>query len=231
MVQSSTAKIYLSEERGLSQRNGFRSYHTFNAGEYFNEHKHAYGNLYLLNDETLAGKSSVQITVSENSLIILLPVVGSIICKDNLGNEQIINAGEMQCYHAASGVVMTILNPYDEELVNFLRIGIKVPVPPASAIPELFSFSLDGSRNELIDINPIHFPANSIVSIGKFDGRSEAFYKLKNKGVFVFVIQGVFEAEGRLLQQRDGLSISGTAQVEFEALSNDAIILLLPINA
>jgi len=36
-----------------------------------------------------------------------------------------------------------------------------------------------------------------------------------------------FEAEGRLLHERDGLALWDTVEIEMEALSNDAIILLI----
>ena len=48
----------------------------------------------------------------------------------------------------------------------------------------------------------------------------------------MFVIEGAFEVQGTLLHARDGLALWGTDKLEKEALSNDAIILLieLPLN-
>jgi len=45
--------------------------------------------------------------------------------------------------------------------------------------------------------------------------------------VYVFVIEGAFEVQNRLLHARDGLSLSSATEVEFEALSNDAMLLIL----
>ena len=45
----------------------------------------------------------------------------------------------------------------------------------------------------------------------------------------VFVIHGAFEVENRLLESRDGLAIWNTDRIELEALSNEAILLLLEI--
>ena len=62
-------------------------------------------------------------------------------------------------------------------------------------------------------------------------GREDGVYSLKNpqNGVFVFVIEGAFEVQNRLLEPRDGLAISAVEAIEFEALSNNAIILFLEI--
>lgn len=55
--------------------------------------------------------------------------------------------------------------------------------------------------------------------------------KSKRNSLFVFVIQGVFEVQGRLLHARDGLGLwDEENEVELEALSNDAIVLLTELS-
>lgn len=54
--------------------------------------------------------------------------------------------------------------------------------------------------------------------------------KSEQNSLFVFIIQGVFEVQGRLLHARDGLGLWNEAnEIELEALSNDAIILLIEL--
>ncbi|WP_409034090.1 hypothetical protein [Runella sp.] len=68
--------------------------------------------------------------------------------------------------------------------------------------------------------------------MGKFGGREEGIYTVRNperNGVFIFVIEGAFEVQNRLLHPRDGLSLTHVTEVEFEALSNDAILLVLEV--
>jgi hypothetical protein len=52
-------------------------------------------------------------------------------------------------------------------------------------------------------------------------------------GVFGFVIEGAFEFQNRLLETRDSIALwnedNETLQIEFEALSNDAIILIAEV--
>jgi len=45
----------------------------------------------------------------------------------------------------------------------------------------------------------------------------------------VLAIEGAFEIQGTLLHARDGLALCGTDEVEVEALSNDAIVLLIEL--
>jgi redox-sensitive bicupin YhaK (pirin superfamily) len=45
----------------------------------------------------------------------------------------------------------------------------------------------------------------------------------------VYVIEGAFEVQYRLLHARDGLALWEAERVEWEALSNDAILLVLEV--
>jgi redox-sensitive bicupin YhaK (pirin superfamily) len=44
------------------------------------------------------------------------------------------------------------------------------------------------------------------------------------------VIEGAFEVQDRLLHAKDGLAVWDTNEIDFEALSNDAILLLWEVN-
>jgi quercetin 2,3-dioxygenase len=46
---------------------------------------------------------------------------------------------------------------------------------------------------------------------------------------FIFVIDGVFEVQNRLLHRRDALLLPAPEKLEFEALSEGAILLVLEI--
>ncbi|MEZ4900467.1 MAG: hypothetical protein R2822_01180 [Spirosomataceae bacterium] len=80
-------------------------------------------------------------------------------------------------------------------------------------------------KNQLL----LLFSGNSQGFIGQYNGREEGLYNLTNTqhGIFVFVIEGVFEVQNRLLHARDGLSLQNVASIDFEALSNEAILVLL----
>lgn len=67
--------------------------------------------------------------------------------------------------------------------------------------------------------------------IGLYDGRKEdsyVFYK-PQKSVFGMVINGAFEFQNRLLETRDAILLSEIETLEFEALSENALLLFLEI--
>jgi hypothetical protein len=217
------AQIYLNDVRGKHELNGFRSFHTFNFGNYQDEHRKPFGNFYVLNDDTLGGGRLFQLKAEEPTQVLLLPVVGTLVC-----NNTIVHPGEIISLALAADADLTICNPYAKEtdLVNFIQLWFSTPHTLGSSLPTVHSFSLDSQRDRIL------YPGtNPSIGIGKYKGRAKDIYTLKNtSAVYAFVIQGAFEIEDRLLHARDGLALEGFTQIEFEALSNDAILLLVEVS-
>lgn len=222
MIPQSPGKMYLSDERGLNEMPWFRTYNTFNFGHYFSEHKHPFRSLYVLNEDVLAGGKSLRMEVETPSDIILIPVVGAITYTTADGRHGGLEAGQAQVLHVTDA--FEVRNPYDHDLVKFLQLWISTPVPTPDAF---VAFDLS-TKDVLSTIH--HTPAYKI-SIGKFNGRGEGTYHLHDKqhGVFIFNIEGAFEVQYRLLHDGDGLALWEIDAVEIEALSNDAILLVIEI--
>jgi len=235
MVPQSKGKIFLADERGHTELEWFRSYNTFNFGNYRHPHKDPFGALYVLNEDTLAGGSNISLQAEEDSEIILLPVVGTITYTDSLGNAGSVKAGQLVVLDAPKGMFVRIGNPYEGDLVKFLQWWVRVPSRTRPVAPEVLSFDLDGNSNMLTracarrrDSLSIHFHG---AVIGKLKGREEAVYKtiVPGNGLFAFVIQGEMEVQYRLLQAGDGLALWNLAELEMEALSREAIILVMEV--
>jgi hypothetical protein len=232
MMTQAKGKIFLADQRGCSETDWFRSYNTFHFGAYRQEHKTPFGPLYVLNDDTLAGGKSLAMELEEDTLVLLLPVVGAISITDPKGNTEYIEAGQCRFYYAESPAILTIRNPLDHDLVNFLQLWIRQPAASAGIPQQKVSFDIETGKNQLIELGPqANGGGQYHAYIGKFSGREETAYRLQHpgNGVFVFVIEGAFEVNYRLLHARDGLALWDTGSIELEALSNEAIILLMEL--
>ena len=229
MVQQNKAKIFLADERGHNEMDWFRSYNTFNFGQYQQEHKAPFGPLYVLNDDTLDGGKHISMTIEADSLLLLIPVVGAITYNDNQDNSTLIEAGECQLYAVPANTTFQIGNPYENELVNYLQIWFYNKPDEDDNGPQVISFDIVNDRNQLVPIPFNNSPYKFY--IGKYAGREESIYKMSDarNGLFVFVLEGAFEVQYRLLHPRDGLALWEAEEIEFEALSNDAIILVMEV--
>lgn len=223
-------KIFLSEERGLTQSSWMRSYNTFNFGNYKTKYKTPVDNLYVLNDDTLAAGKNITMKVEEDTLVILLPIAGAIEYKDDKGNNNFIEAKQLLTNICTKNESFVITNPYSEVLVNFLQVWIKLPGISRDVLVNEYSFDINGGKNSFQEkelYNGVTF------YIGKFTGRQKTGidFKSKTNTCFAFVIEGAFEVEERLLHARDGLALWNRSQIDMEALSNDAIILAIEMQS
>lgn len=224
-MKQTEAKIFLAGDRGKVETDLFRSYHTFQFGGYQPEHKAPFGGLYVLNDDTIAPGQSIELTVEEDTEILLLPTVGGVVCKatgDDMEWE--VEAGQCATLCLQKGSAFRYTNPLDE-LVNVLQFWVKAAVAENST--SIVDFDLNSEKNKLLPI------ASSMAGVlgfaGKFNGRSEATYAPHHPdaSLFITVVEGAFEVQNRLLETRDSLGLMNVDELEFEALSNEAILLVL----
>lgn len=184
----------------------------------------------MLNDDTLAPQHSISFIVEQNSHIIILPIVGTVEYKLNNAQSNIVTAGTLLILNATANTSIAYKNPLNNELINFVQIWIKADTVDNKAVHSLYDFNLDEQKNKLIPIMGTYQSNDGlpVISIGKFDGRQDTEFTLQNDSLFTFIIQGVFEVEDRLLHARDGLGLNNSNKaIELEALSNDAIILMI----
>lgn len=229
-------KIFLSCERGIVGNAQSTSYSTFNFGEYFNEHKTAFGNLYVWNEEILGGSQNITIQVQEASHIVIIPITGALTINSSNDNTCTVHVEEVQVLTLPANSSIGLANPYASEVVHFLQIRIKAEEPVLLQSFRRFDFNLQERENELLSIidKEKGAVANNLpfsLSIALFEGRKEAIYTVRDKksGLFAFVIAGAFEVEGRLLHEKDGLALWNTEKIELEALSNNALVLVMEL--
>ncbi|MCF0043690.1 pirin family protein [Dyadobacter fanqingshengii] len=220
------AQIFLQSQRGRFQSNGFRGFYTFNFGDYQAENREPIGKLLALNDETLLPQCSWEVTVNEPVQIILLPLVGAVEINEGKGDVRYVDSGECLSLVVTPNDGFLITNPYPDQAINYLQIRLlDKEISLQNNATNTFDLNIKNTLIPILDADAGY----GILVIGKYQGRKDGLYISKNPAncIFIFIIEGAFEVQNRLLEKRDGLSLKNVPEVEFEALSNDAIILIL----
>jgi redox-sensitive bicupin YhaK (pirin superfamily) len=212
MLPQSNAIMFLSTQRQVSETQTCRSCSSLLANQPF-------GNLRSFEEITLAEEATASIPAEKGIVRIIIPLVGTIHF-ENSQNDSLLNPG--QALFTFEETILT--NPYSDALVNFLLMKVQCTSKLEDTIT---CFDIDSRKNTLLNITD----GQSLpqISIGKFDGRSEVLHTLQSKehGVFVHVITGAFEVQYRLLEAKDSLTVWEADSLDLEALSNEAIILLM----
>ena len=223
----SSGKIYLANQRGLTETATVKRYSTFNFDQYHNEHKEAFGDLFICNDEYLAGGKMAFFLSKADSYQIFIPVTGEIdIVQGN--KESTVKTGQIQVLNLGKGEVLEISNSNPVDTVNYIQLGLKTDLFLLKASEMLFNFELENKQNQLFDlISSPKLPFR--LTAGLLAGHKEVIYQLKNKQnkFYTFIIDGTFEVEGQLLNTRDGLALWDLNHVELKALSDHASIITL----
>lgn len=235
MTKEAPGKIYLSDQRGQIETAKFSRYSIFNFGGFYNEHKVPFGTLYAFNEETLATSQSVSLSVIQATYLIVIPITGAIKFRER-GNSFLVDVEEVQVCYMPANTTFTVTNPYETDFITYIQIWIKAEQEINESLSQLFKFNFDSIENNLSKIISEVSTVRELpfaFSIGRFGGRQEAIYKLENKNSLFFasVIAGAFELEGRLLHAGDSIALWNIEEAELEALSNNALVLVLEIFA
>lgn len=222
----SQGKIFLSDQRGVTENERIKRYSTFNFDNIYNPAKEPIGNLYALHDDMLAPNSSINFFHRERGHVIIIPILGTITYFDEDENQFDIEVGKSAMIFHQESSFFKLQNPYPDATVSYLIVAIKSqqhhPNPPSF-------LDIDLSKPNQLDIitNPT---APFKIGVGRFNGRGENEYAISpSSTLYAFVLLGVFEIDGRLLHERDGIALWATDKIEMEALSNNAILLTIEL--
>ncbi|MXV51022.1 hypothetical protein GS399_08560 [Pedobacter sp. HMF7647] len=228
------AQIFLSEKRGSYRSSGYEKRATFNSTEYLDDVATSFGALKGFNDEYLAGNSAKELAADCLCYILLLPVTGELVIQGVTESEIKLQIGQAFITNMAGGSSLNIINPYPDDAINFIQIQVNLVGASTNHFARVLTFDDRNYHHQFTCINDeiddMQLPFS--LHIGRFAGREDSLFRLGRNftACFCFVLGGAFEVENRLLQPRDGLSLTTTAEVEFESLSQDAVMLILELN-
>jgi redox-sensitive bicupin YhaK (pirin superfamily) len=221
-------KIFLADQRGVTETSNFRRFATLNFGDFQQAHKQPLGRLLAVNEEWLAGGYTLTLPVPAATHLVLLPITGTVEVLLPTGVRP-VEVEQVLLVTLPAGSTLHLRNPYPSEVISLLHLWVQADEPAPTAEPA--TFRLEDITNRLAPLLGANATQPFALSLGRVAGRREATYELPPGRLFFgFVLAGAFEAEGRLLHEKDGLALwEAPAPVEIEALSNHALLLVLTL--
>jgi len=211
MITQTEGRIILSDMQPHTQTPTFHKTHIWEKGETQNYELEYVEKVLLLPNCTFS------LPVSSVHSILIIPYIGDLYVENTRIGQKCIE--EHQTFSLQANLYSEILNPYQDEMVTFFIAKYSNVLAE-----ELNDISIQVSKNELLPI-----PASSW--IGQFEGRQKGEVSLSNnhKDILVYVVDGAFEVQDRLLHSEDALLLNSVDVVDFEALSNQAILLIFEL--
>lgn len=223
-----------ADSRGLTKTPWLTSYHSFSFGSYFNPEKQEFGQLRVLNDDTVAGGKGFGLHPHDNMEIVTIVLQGALEHKDSSGGSGVLKAGQMQRMTAGSGIHHSEFNASKTEPVHFLQIWI---------IPENFDLE---PQYEQKDFTPL-LNANQLALLVAPEKKKESLFIHQNvqfhmaqleqgknvnyslspgRGVYAFLIDGEVSIGAVRLKARDAAQITGEKTFSITASKPSQILLI-----
>ena len=233
--------IYHSaDSRGAANHGWLKSRHTFSFANYYNPERMGFGALRVINDDFVIGDQGFGKHSHRDMEIVSIPLAGKISHGDNIGNNGIIETGEIQVMSAGTGITHSEMNGSADESMKFLQIWIipnKLNVAPRYQQVRMDDIMQPNEFKQVLSPNAddagVWIHQNAWFSIGKFDKSVTQTYQLKdsNNGVYIFVISGKVVISDNILDTRDGLGVWDTRNFTMDVIDDAKVLVMeLPVS-
>jgi redox-sensitive bicupin YhaK (pirin superfamily) len=227
--------LHKADTRGKANHGWLNSFHSFSFANYYNPERMNFGALRVLNDDTILGGTGFGTHPHENMEIISIPTEGGLRHKDSMGNEQIINSGDIQVMSAGTGIYHSEMNAISDKPTKFFQIWV---IPNKRGVtPRYDQITLNKAEKNKFQqvLSPnendagVWIHQDAWFDIGEFDQvttLSHSLRKGKTHGVYAFVIEGKATIQGQELEHRDALGVWKIEKININAQPGARILLM-----
>lgn len=229
--------VHRKDSRGSANHGWLKVNHSFSFANYFNPLRMGFGVLRVLNDDTVAPMMGFGMHPHNDMEIITIPLAGSLKHRDNLGNEAVIKAGEVQVMSAGKGVVHSEINPDPQNEVNLFQLWILPQAQNVEPRYEQNRFDALTKKNTLTTVvtpegqtegDSLWIHQQAFIYLGNFDVGQTLEYKIKKagSGIYLMVINGALSIAEETLHTRDAIGVSGVEHITLSTVSDTSFLLL-----
>jgi redox-sensitive bicupin YhaK (pirin superfamily) len=219
---------------GAADHGWLNARHHFSFANYHDPSRMSWGAIRVWNDDEIAARSGFPPHPHDNMEIITYVREGAITHQDSLGNQGRTEAGDVQVMSAGTGVRHAEYNLEDERTTLF-QIWVQTDkrgAPPswgAKTFPKgdragSFVTLASGFEGDA-DALPINAAAR-VMGATLAAGETAQLQLDPARHVYLVAVGGEIEVNGRRAEPRDGVAITGEAEVTIRAVGDAEIVLV-----
>lgn len=206
--------FYKASQRGFANHGWLKATHSFSFANYYDNDKIHFGLLRVLNDDFVAPSKGFDLHPHQDMEIITIPLSGSLLHGDNMGNKEVITTGEVQVMSAGSGIWHSEFNASDTEELNLFQIWIftdkkghkprydQKKFNPEECIDKWQILVEPQNKNDNLWIHQ-----NAYISVLQSKNEQDFIYdlNLQGNGVYFMLIDGEAKIIDTQLEKRDAV--------------------------
>ena len=229
--------IQKAAERGSGDYGWLKPNYYFSFGNYHNPEKVHFGLLRVLNDDFIGGGGAFPTHPHDNMEIVTIPLTGALKHKDSTGGQGIIKAGDVQIMSAGTGVQHSEANESATEPVTLFQIWVFPKERNIKPRYDQRNFDIGERVNKWqIIVSPndedkaLWINQDARFALTKLEAGNTLNYQnsFKGNGVYLVVINGVIELDGKKLEKRDAAGIYEADSFTIKA-TEDAELLAIEV--
>ena len=231
------AVLFKATDRGSADYGWLKPNYYFSFAQYHNPEKVHFGLLRVLNDDFVAGGGGFPTHPHDNMEIVTIPFSGALQHKDSTGGNGVIKAGDIQIMSAGSGVQHSEFNASATDPVTLFQVWVFPKERNIKPRYDQRNFDTNDRQNKwqtvvspLDSDQALWINQDARFALTNLDAGKEISYStaFKGNGVFLVVINGSVQVDGKQLNKRDALGIAESDSFSIAA-SADAELLAIEI--
>jgi redox-sensitive bicupin YhaK (pirin superfamily) len=223
--------FYPEGEQGKGEYGWLSTRYSFSFADWYDPRKMGFGALRVLNDDVIAGGQGFGTHGHKDMEIITIVMHGAIRHKDSMGNEYVVEEGDVQVMSAGTGVQHSEHNASKDDSLKLFQLWI---VPKERSIVPRYdqkNFNFKDIKNgtvELVGVSSLKINQEAYISYGALDANTTLTYDMHNPafGVYVFVVEGSVKIGEQVLEKRDALGIWDSASIKITGSTNASFLLI-----
>lgn len=209
------------DDRGHTKIGWLDSQHTFSFGQYYDPAHMGFRSLRVINDDRVIPGAGFPTHGHRDMEIISYVVDGALEHKDSMGTGSIIRPGDVQRMSAGTGVTHSEFNPSQEESARFLQIWVEPEKTGIDPSYEQKAFAPEERENQLrlvVDREgrdgavKVHQDV-SMYAAALTENGIVAYTIESGRHVWIQVVRGIVELNGKELREGDGAAISDNIEI------------------
>ena len=220
-------------DRGHADHGWLRSHHSFSFAEYMDPAHMGFGNLRVLNDDTVAPGTGFGTHGHRDMEILTLVLEGELRHQDSMGNGSVIRRGRVQRMSAGTGMLHSEVNASADKPVHLIQIWI---LPDEERLtPEYEEREIDpeetrgklrliASRDGRDGSLKVHQDASLWLST-LTKGEAVSHGLAPGRHAWLQVARGTIALNGQVLETGDGAAVSDELALTIEANDDSEVLL------
>lgn len=232
--------LFKAADRGSADYGWLKPNYYFSFAQYHNPEKVHFGLLRVLNDDFVAGGGGFPTHPHDNMEIVTIPFTGALQHKDSTGGNGVIKAGDIQIMSAGTGVQHSEFNASKTEPVTLFQVWVFPKERNIKPRYDQRNFDVSDRVNKwqtvvspLDSDKALWINQDARFALTRLDAGKEISYStaFKGNGVFLVVINGSVQVDGKQLNKRDALGISETDSFSITADADAELLAIeIPMN-